>query len=184
MLYLASASPRRSDLLKLAGFYFQVDPAQIDEHMEQEDPACLVQNLALKKARAVVARHPNDIVLAADTTVALDNKILGKPISSTQAEQMLRMLSNRIHQVYTGYCILKQNRLELGVCRTSVEFYPLSDSDIQHYISTGEPFDKAGGYGIQGLGALLVRKIDGDFYNVVGLPIAPVSRLLHSFDSE
>lgn len=184
MLYLASASPRRSDLLKLAGFHFEVDPAQIDEHMEQGDPACLVQNLALKKARAVAARHPNDIVLAADTTVALDHHILGKPMSPAQAEQMLFILSNRTHQVYTGYCILKQDRLELGVCCTSVEFYPLSNADIQGYIATGEPFDKAGGYGIQGLGALLVRKIDGDFYNVVGLPIAPVSRLLRSFGSE
>lgn len=182
MLYLASASPRRRDLLKLAGFHFSVDPAEIDEHIEQEDPACLVQSLALKKARAVAVRHPNDIVLAADTAVSLDHHILGKPADEAQAKKMLHMLSNRIHHVYTGYCIVQQGRCELGVCCTAVEFYPLSDSDIQSYIATGEPFDKAGAYGIQGLGSLLVRKIDGDFYNVVGLPIAPISRLLRSFN--
>ena len=183
MLYLASASPRRRDLLKLAGFQFAIEPADIDETMSQDDPACLVQNLALKKARAVAQLHPNDIVLAADTVVALDNRILGKPENEDEARTMLRMLSNRIHQVYTGYCILKQNRCEIGVCCTSVEFYPLSDSDIDSYIATGEPFDKAGAYGIQGLGSLLVRKIDGDFYNVVGLPIAEISRLLRTFGS-
>ena len=168
MLYLASASPRRRDLLKLAGFRFTVEPAEIDEVMSQDDPACLVQNLALKKARAVAA---------------LDNHILGKPQDKEQAQKMLRMLSNRVHQVYTGYCILKQNRCEIGVSCTSVEFYPLSDEDIESYIATGEPFDKAGGYGIQSLGSLLVRKIDGDFYNVVGLPIAEISRLLRTFGS-
>lgn len=183
MLYLASASPRRSDLLKLAGFKFIVEPAQIDEHIAQDDPACVVQNLALKKARAVANLHPNDVVLAADTVVALDNHILGKPEDEAQAQKMLKMLSSRVHQVYTGYCVLKQNRCELGVCCTSVEFYNLSDSDIESYIATGEPFDKAGGYGIQGLGALLVRKIEGDFYNVVGLPIAQISRLLRTFGS-
>ena len=143
----------------------------------------MVQNLALKKARAVAKRHPEDIVLAADTVVALDNHILGKPQDEAQAQKMLRLLSNRVHQVYTGYCILKQNRCEIGVSCTSVEFYPLSDEDIESYIATGEPFDKAGGYGIQSLGSLLVRKIDGDFYNVVGLPIAEISRLLRTFGS-
>ena len=180
MLYLASASPRRRDLLKLAGFRFTVEPAEIDEVISQDDPACLVQNLALKKARAVAKLHPDDVVLAADTVVALDNHILGKPQDKEQAQKMLRMLSNRVHQ---GYCILKQSRCEIGVSCTSVEFYPLSDEDIESYIATGEPFDKAGGYGIQSLGALLVRKIDGDFYNVVGLPIAEISRLLRTFGS-
>lgn len=183
MLYLASASPRRRDLLKLAGFQFTVEPAEIDEVMSQDNPACLVQNLALKKARAVAKLHPNDVVLAADTVIALDNHILGKPQDKEQAQKMLRMLSNRVHQVYTGYCILKQNRCEIGVSCTSVEFYPLSNEDIESYIATGEPFDKAGGYGIQSLGSLLVRKIDGDFYNVVGLPIAEISRLLRTFGS-
>ena len=172
MLYLASASPRRRDLLKLAGFRFTVEPAEIDEVISQDDPACLVQNLALKKARAVAKLHPDDVVLAADTVVALDNHILGKPQDKEQAQKMLRMLS-----------ILKQSRCEIGVSCTSVEFYPLSDEDIESYIATGEPFDKAGGYGIQSLGALLVRKIDGDFYNVVGLPIAEISRLLRTFGS-
>ncbi len=181
MLYLASASPRRRDLLTLAGFRFTVEPAQINETLSGDDPACLVQNLALKKARAVAARHPDDIVLAADTVVALDNHILGKPQDKAHAAQMLRMLSGRVHQVYTGYCILKQNRCEIGVCRTGVEFYPLSETDIESYIATGEPLDKAGGYGIQGLGALLVRGINGDFYNVVGLPVGEISRLLHTF---
>ena len=130
MLYLASASPRRRDLLKLAGFQFTVEPAEIDEVMYQDDPACLVQNLALKKARAVAKLHPDDVVLAADTVVALDNHILGKPQDKEQAQKMLRMLSNRVHQVYTGYCILKQSRCEIGVSCTSVEFYPLSNEDI------------------------------------------------------
>lgn len=183
MLYLASASPRRSDLLKLAGFQFIVEPAQIDENISQDDPACLVQNLALKKARFIANLHPNDVVLAADTVVALDSHILGKPNNQEEAKKMLTMLSNRVHQVYTGYCVLKQDHCELGVCCTSVEFYPLSESDIHSYIATGEPFDKAGGYGIQGLGALLVRKIEGDFYNVIGLPIAQISRLLRTFGS-
>ncbi|MFQ9440666.1 MAG: Maf family protein [Acutalibacteraceae bacterium] len=115
MLYLASASPRRRDLLKLAGFRFTVEPAEIDEVIAQDDPACLVQNLALKKARAVAKLHPDDVVLAADTVVALDNHILGKPQDEEQAQKMLRMLSNRVHQVYTGYCILKQSRCEIGV---------------------------------------------------------------------
>ncbi len=142
MLYLASASPRRRDLLKLAGFRFTVEPAEIDEVIAQDDPACLVQNLALKKARAVAKLHPDDVVLAADTVVALDNHILGKPQDEEQAQKMLRMLSNRVHQVYTGYCILKQSRCEIGVSCTSVEFYPYLTRILKAILQQANPLTK------------------------------------------
>lgn len=137
--------------------------------------------LAKQKAKAVALQHPQDTVLAADTVVALDGQILGKPRDAVQARAMLEKLSGRMHTVWTGYCIQQGARQVSGICCTDVYFYELTPAEIEGYIETGEPMDKAGAYGIQGKGALLVRKIHGDFYNVVGLPIAVISRLLRDF---
>ncbi len=180
-LYLASASPRRRELLELAGFAFTVEPAEIDENLPEPEPAKLVVELAKQKAKAVALQHPQDTVLAADTVVALDGQILGKPRDAVQARAMLEKLSGRMHTVWTGYCIQQGARQVSGICCTDVYFYELTPAEIEGYIETGEPMDKAGAYGIQGKGALLVRKIHGDFYNVVGLPIAVISRLLRDF---
>ena len=178
MLFLASESPRRVTLLKQAGFSFEAEPSGIDETAIGNEPSSLVQSLALQKARAVFSHHPNDVILAADTMVSIDHTILGKPADEQDAKRMLKLLSSRVHQVHTGYCVLHPGGSEMGFSVTDVEFYALSEREIDDYIATGEPFSKAGAYAIQGKGALLVKKINGDFYNVVELPIAPISRIL------
>lgn len=179
MLILASASPRRSELLRQAGYQFRVAVPQVDETvLTPMPPAALVRHLAERKAQAVAAQFPGDTVLAADTVVALEDTIFGKPDSPQQATAMLRQLSGREHQVYTGYCVRRGEWMESCWVETKVTFFPISSEEIAAYIATGEPLDKAGAYGIQGRGALLVRDIQGDFYNVVGLPLSQVYRTL------
>lgn len=182
MLYLASSSPRRQELLALAGISYTVAPSDVDEHFADgtppEEAVCL---LARRKAEACFARHPGAVVLGADTVVALEGQILGKPKTPEHAADMLRMLSGKTHEVFTGFCICTDDRCDVAVERTEVTFYPLSEGEIQSYVATGEPMDKAGAYGIQGRGALLVKGIDGDYYNVMGLPIARVARILRTF---
>lgn len=178
-LILASASPRRQELLRLIRSDFTVCPAAVDESLP---PALSVreaaQFLARKKAAAVAAEHPDDTVLGSDTTVILEDIILGKPETPERAVEMLRMLSGTTHEVITGVALVNGNKVTSFQTETKVTFYPLTETQIHKYVATGEPLDKAGGYGIQGYGALLVEKIEGDYYGVVGLPVAPTARLL------
>lgn len=182
---LASASPRRQALLKLFGQPFRVHPAEIDERLPEaaSRPALLGKKLARTKAEAVAPHYPNALIIAADTLVVVENRILGKPTNATEAAAMLKTLSGRTHTVITALCLLlRQNgqtvRLTLDAPRTRVRFRPLTDEWIAWYIQTGEPFDKAGAYGIQEHGALLVEAVYGCYFNVVGLPLAALARRL------
>ena len=173
-LILASASPRRQELLRLITEDFTVFPAAVEESLP---PALSVldaaQYLARKKACAVAEQYPEHVVLG--------NRILGKPGTPERAAEMLRMLSGKTHHVVTGVALAKGTHVVSFQTETEVTFYPLTEAQIQNYVATREPLDKAGGYGIQGRGALLVEKINGDFYSVVGLPVAAVSRALRAF---
>jgi len=181
-MILASASPRRRELLAAAGYDFAIHAPNIDETIDpQWTPLQAAQELACQKAATVAALYPGACVIAADTIVVIDGKILGKPVDEADAVRMLRQLSGREHMVITGVCIQKNVR-QIGFAeQTRVQFHPLSDDEIARYVATGEPMDKAGAYGIQGRGAVLVQGIVGDFYNVMGLPIARVVRELHYF---
>ena len=170
-LILASGSPRRKELLGLFGVPFTVHPADIDETM---DPAWSafdeVARLSREKALAV-PREKDDLVIAADTIVVYQGKVLGKPHSEEEAASMLRLLSGRDHQVMTGCTVLCGDRVETFTEVTSLHFRPLSDKEILKYVQSGEPMDKAGSYGIQGGAALFCEKLEGDYYNVMGLPV-------------
>lgn len=178
-LILASGSPRRKELLHYISEDFTIEVSDYDEFADPSlSPEDLVIKLASGKGRIVAKRHPDDTVISADTIVALDKKILGKPHSAEEAFDMLSSLSGRTHKVYTGVSIRKgPNKTEFAES-TEVTFYELSEAEIKDYIKTGEPFDKAGGYGIQGKGSLLVKSITGDYYNVMGLPVAKLARVL------
>ena len=179
MLILASQSPRRRELLTMAGLSFECIPARGEETVPEGMAACLEpEYLAVKKAEEVFASHPRDVVIGSDTLVLLDGKPMGKPHSEEEAFAMLSALSGRVHEVATGVAILSPGRKDCFTSTTKVEFYPLTEKEIWDYIHTGEPMDKAGAYGIQGKGARLIRKIDGDYYTVVGLPLAEVLRRL------
>ena len=230
MLVLASASPRRRELLTLAGYSFEVHPAHLPEDpIPNEDPIAYVTRLAREKAQAVylqlsnnpesdnpqILRAPSILrssqngwestdlnlpgaseftkvpaseqraaaalqVLAADTTVTLDNQILGKPSNPADAARMLRRLSGRTHRVITGIAVVTAQSTEVAAEVTAVKFLTLSDEEIAAYVATGEPMDKAGAYAIQGRAARWIPRIEGDYFNVVGLPIALVSTLLES----
>jgi len=183
MLILASASPRRRELLTQAGFNFRVHPAHIPEDLlAGEDPIAYVTRLAREKARAVydqlAAAEPRIAVLGADTTVTLDNHILGKPEDASDAARMLRLLSGRTHRVITGVSLVSAVGVETAAEVTAVQFLTLSDAEIETYVATGEPMDKAGAYAIQGRAARWIPRIEGCYFNVVGLPIALVATLL------
>jgi len=187
-LVLASASPRRRELLAQAGFTFEVHPAHIPEDaIPGEDPIAYVVRLAREKAESVFAElsskgsAPPQVVLGADTTVTLDNHILGKPEDAADASRMLRMLSGRTHRVITGIAIVTAEAAEVAAEVTGVRFLTLSDEEIAAYIATGEPMDKAGAYAIQGRAARWIPRIEGCYFNVVGLPIALVSTILDSY---
>lgn len=179
-LVLASASPRRAELLRAAGIPFEVVPAEVDERQHAgEDAGTYVQRLAIAKAMAVAARRPGRLVLGADTTVVLDDEVLGKPRDPREAAEMLRRLSGRSHRVLTGICLVGvEGRAETSVASTTVEFLPLDANQIAEYVATGEPMDKAGAYAIQGGARLFVRSLDGELANVIGLPISVVTELL------
>ena len=180
-LILASQSPRRKYLLEQAGLTFRVIPSRIDESdLPILKPADYVRQLATAKARDVSVSHPDSWVLGADTIVAVEERLLGKPVSARDACEMLRRLSGKTHQVYTGFCLVHRRRsysLTDSVC-TDVTFKTLSYREIDWYIHTGEPFDKAGAYAIQGLGTFVVRRINGSYTNVVGLPVCEVVEIL------
>lgn len=179
---LASASPRRQQLLQMVVPEFVVHPADVEETMPPEiDAGDAAEYLCEQKARAVAQDYPANLVIGCDTIVAAGGKLLGKPKDEAECRQMLGQLSGKTHQVYTGVCLMHGEHCHVFSVCTDVSFYPLSPQERDSYIATGEPFDKAGGYGVQGLGALLVERIDGDYYNVVGLPIARLLRELSAF---
>ncbi len=180
-ILLASASPRRLELLQSLGFAVRVEPSG---YGEPDDPVLTPRDLAIRhaaaKAQDLRARFPDEIIVAADTVVDVDGRALGKPRDAGEASQMLRMLSGREHQVHTAYALALPGRSELfeDAATTRVRFYPLDDDEIAAYVASGEPMDKAGAYGIQGRAASLVASIDGDFYTVMGFPLARFVRAL------
>ena len=180
MIILASKSPRRKELLSLITDDFTVDSAEVDETLPSGiEPDRAVEYLS--KIKAQPFRKSEKIVIGADTVVAIDGKILGKPKDKDDAFSMLENLSGREHSVFTGVTVIKNDKEITFSIQTKVKFYDLADSEIEAYSSSGEPFDKAGAYGIQGKGSLLVEKIDGDYFNVVGLPISRLARVLREF---
>lgn len=183
-LILASASPRRRDLLKMIGLDFTVQPASIPEPLVDDlEPSVQVRTLALAKARAVAEQLDRGVVLGADTVVVLEGQILGKPEDAPGARFMLEFLQGREHLVYTGVALVDAStgREAAEHEQTRVRFRPLDKHQIEWYISTGEPMDKAGAYGIQGLGSVLIEGVYGCYFNVVGLPVARVVRMLTGF---
>jgi septum formation protein len=180
-LILASKSPRRSYLLEQAGLTFTVIPSSFDENsVSLSPPESYVKALAEAKAADVSKAYPESWVIGADTIVVIDGTVLGKPDSKEQARTMLKRLSGKIHQVYTGYCICcRANEISfLNAVKTDVLFKNLADNEIEWYVNTSEPFDKAGAYAIQGLGTFIVKSIKGSYTNVVGLPVCEVIEFL------
>jgi len=189
-LVLASASPRRRELLQNAGIPFVIHPSKIPELPRKgETPQACAERLAREKALNVFRQRPQDFVLGADTIVIVDGQILGKPRDAGDAARMLRLLSGRTHQVTTGVCLIGPD----GKAKTSVEdnrsettlvtMSELTDDDIQSYVATGEPLDKAGAYAIQGMASRWISRIEGDSFNVVGLPVSLVYRMLRENDA-
>jgi septum formation protein len=180
-LILASKSPRRSDLLEQAGLTFSIIPSDFDESsVTMSDPESYVKKLAKSKAIDISKKHPDSWVLGADTIVLIDDSILGKPGSKDEARSMLKQLSGKTHQVITGYCLCCQTKNDIisETVKTDVRFKKLRDAEIEWYIQTGEPYDKAGAYAIQGIGTFLVKSINGSYTNVVGLPVCEVIEFL------
>ncbi len=186
-IILASQSPRRRQLLGQIGLdHFIVRPARGEEIMDPAlSPAQLVEELSRQKAREVAgASDPGDLVIAADTVVAIDGRVLGKPHDREEACAMLSALSGREHTVYTGVTVCRDDRMLTQHEATQVRFRPLSPREIRAYVDSGEPMDKAGAYGVQELGALLVEGIRGDYFNVVGLPLCRLGQMLSQFGVE
>jgi len=179
-IILASASPRREQLLRQVGYEFQVLPSRAEEDNTAElSPEELVQTHARAKAWDVARQvAPADIVIGADTLVVLDGKVFGKPGSAEQACRMLQELSGRTHSVWSGIAIVKEGRCLCAAVETRVTLGRLNEEEIKRYVATGEPLDKAGAYAVQGIGAVFVEKLDGCYFNVVGLPLNALSRLL------
>lgn len=179
---VASASPRRKEILLSSGYDFEVIPSDADESISEKlTPSETVLELSKRKAVSVSEKHPGDVVFGCDTVVALGDKILGKPRNDEEAAEMLKMLSGKTHEVLTGVCITDGESIQNFFERTEVTFYELSDETVKTYVQSGECRDKAGAYGIQGLGCVLVKEIKGDYFSVVGLPIAKTARLLSKF---
>jgi len=178
-IILASASPRRQNLLRNAGIEFEIWPADISEvPRADETPVGFAKRMAQEKTQAVLARFPDRVILAADTVVAVGGEVLGKPVDADDAIRMLRLLSGRTHEVTTGVCVANEGAEEVQSETTAVEFREISENEIRAYVATGEPMDKAGAYAIQGGAAKWVIKAEGDYNNVVGLPVDLVLRVL------
>lgn len=185
-IILASQSPRRRELLERMGVVdFEVRPAQGEERVEPGlTPARMVEQLSVQKAREIAAREPDALIIAADTVVAVDGRVLGKPGSRQEAVEMLTLLSGRSHTVYTGLTVCRGAEELIGHEATEVVFCKLTPEQIEAYVDTFEPMDKAGSYGIQGRGCVLVEGIQGDYYNVVGLPVCRLAGMLRKFGVE
>ena len=178
-LVLASGSPRRSEIMNSVGWAFTKDVPDIDEsEREGEDPATYVQRLAKEKAEAVAASHPGGIILAADTTVVIDDQIISKPTDVDDARRMIRMLSGNWHEVLTGIAVMKNSSVDVGMESTRVKFASMNDAEIEFLVKKGDPLDKAGAYAVQAQAALFIEGIEGDYWNVVGLPISLVYRMV------
>ncbi len=179
MLVLASASPRRQELLRNAGIAFVARPTDIPETPNKDEaPRAFAERMAREKALAAFDAQPEDFVLGADTIVVVDSEILGKPRNSADAARMLRLLSGRTHQVITGVCLLSRGFEDVRSETTTVTMNALGDDDIQSYISSNEPTDKAGAYAIQGRASRWISRIEGDYFNVVGLPVSLLYRMM------
>lgn len=190
-LILASQSPRRREILETLGMEFSILVADVDESSEITDPTRLVEELSLRKGRAVLERlqkegrmTPDTVILSSDTVVAVDGEILGKPQDHADAERMLRLLSGRTHRVISGVAFHSLDKVGVAHEITEVEFAPMSESDIAYYLSSVEPYDKAGSYAIQGKAAMWIRGIRGDYFNVVGLPVHRMCRLYREIFEE
>jgi septum formation protein len=183
-IVLASGSPRRRELLEKLGVRFRVRAADIDEASTETDPERLVRHLALEKAKAVSELEPGSVILAADTTVSLDKKILNKPASILENIEFISHLSGNWHEVFTGVSFVWGDQRVVGAECTRVKFKALSKMEIEGYAKSGEGLDKAGGYGIQERGMALIERIDGDYFNVVGLPIFRMLSLAHEINLE
>ncbi len=183
-LILASQSPRRSDLLKSIGLDFQVEPATTFKEIPAGNQLAheLVLINAEGKAEEVAARHPGELVLGVDTVGAYQDHVLEKPKDKDDAFRMLKMLQGQTHEVLTGLCLIRGDKKLTHVESTHITFLPLSDEEIRWYIETGEPMDKAASYAAQGIGALFIQKIEGDYFNVVGLPLHRLNLMLKEFD--
>lgn len=183
-IFLASASPRRRELIDALGIPFVCASPEADESVPDGTAPCDAATLIARRKAEAARQMPEAegrIIVSADTIVVVDGKIFGKPADHGQAASMLRTLSGREHQVMTGVCVVLPDGTTDCFCEcTGVRFYPLSDNEIERYIDSGEPMDKAGAYGIQGIGKLLVEGIDGDYFNVVGLPVARLRRFIDS----
>lgn len=178
-LILASGSPRRKELLQQLHIPFSVHVSNVDEKVNHNySPYEVVMDLALQKASDVATLYPNHIVLGSDTVVVYKDSILGKPASEAEAVKTLEMLSGKKHQVLTGVALVEGEQVQTFYEKTDVEFWPLTVDEITQYVRTGEPMDKAGSYGIQGLGAMFVKSIQGDYFSVVGLPLSRTIREL------
>lgn len=183
-IILASASPRRKEILKITGLDFTVRTSEYEEeHNLSLKPRELARFLSRKKAEAVAHEYNNAIIIAADTFIVFKDRLLGKPHTEKEAEKMLRMLSGKVHSVITGFTIIDKDSAEKisRSVETKVHFKNLRDEEIIAYVRSKEPLDKAGAYAIQGLGALLIKKIDGDFFNVMGLPLYALGESLKKF---
>ena len=179
MLILASASPRRREILTNAGIVFRVQAANIPENpLPGERAVACAERLAREKARAVRQGQSAELGLGADTVVVVGDELLGKPANNTDAERMLRLLSGRTHQVTTGICLTGSGFEDTASATTTVFMDEISEQEVRQYVSTGEPMDKAGAYAIQGIASRWISRIEGDYFNVVGLPISLVYRML------
>ncbi len=184
-LILASASPRRAEILKAVGWEFEKYAAEIDEtELPNEKPADYVRRLAVEKAVAVAEKYKNALVLGADTIVVIENQIVGKPKDLAVARKMLRMLSGNWHEVLTGVAIVRDEKISIGLQRTRVKFTELSKAEIEFLIERGEPLDKAGAYAVQAQAALFIEQIKGDYWNVVGLPVSLVYELVTQINAK
>lgn len=185
-IILASGSPRRSEILTSVGWEFTKDVADIDEtERENESPEDYVQRLAREKAETVAKRYENEIVLGADTTVVINDQIIGKPTDLDDARRMIKMLSGNWHEVLTGIAVVRSQNLEsiVGIQSTRVKFAEMNDAEIEFLVKYGEPLDKAGAYAVQAQAALFIEKIEGDYWNVVGLPINLVYEIVGKLKS-
>ena len=183
-IILASASPRRKELLEKIGFKFDVDASDCEGEINSElEPHKLVRQISIKKAKSVAVRHKNALIIAADTIGVIGNKILGKPHTENEARKMLHEISGKSHLVITGFTVLDTatNKILSRTVNTKVYIKKLTKQEIDAYVKTGEPMDKAGAYAIQGRGAVIVEKIEGDYYNVMGLPLNALAEALKEF---
>lgn len=180
-IILASKSPRREEILKKISDSFEIIVSDADEDMLCGNVFDIPERLALRKAESVFVNNSDSVVIGADTVVILENRLLTKPADEDDAKKMLRELSGKTHSVVTGCAVISEDRRISFTVETKVDFYDLTDEEIDEYVKTGEPMDKAGAYGIQGKGFFLVRGIEGDYYNVVGLPAARLKRELKGF---